>query len=106
VGGMADRYLFGGQSKSSRGLTNLSIQSSIEGTAIPRIDGQIRMAGQLIWASKYTRSTSGGGKGLSSSGGSSYEYSISFALGFCAGEVGKMGRIWADGALIDPTNTL
>jgi len=30
-----------------------------------------------------------------------YLYSISFAVGLCAGEVTRIGRVWADGNLID-----
>src|SRR5262249_14966419 len=67
----------------------------------------LRVAGQLLWATRYketqTTTTTGGGKG---GGGVSvtetdYTYSISFAVGLCAGVVTKIGRVWADGNLID-----
>ncbi|MGA4923502.1 hypothetical protein, partial [Bacillus subtilis] len=31
----------------------------------------------------------------------SYEYSVSIAIGLCEGPIQKVGRIWADGKLID-----
>ena len=64
------------------------------------------MAGQIIWASRFkeTSSTSGS-KGLASRSveTTTYAYSVSFAVGLCAGPITRIGRIWADGNLIDPT---
>ena len=88
-------------------LSDINIQSSTEGAPIPRVFGRMRVAGQLIWATNFketssTTKTSTGGKG----GGSSvtetdYAYSISFAVGLCAGKVAGIGRVWAGGNLID-----
>lgn len=106
VGGIVDNWLFAPTTKQTGPrLTDLNIQTSTEGAAIPRIDGYMRVAGQIIWATKFkeTSSTSSsGGKGMG--GGvqtTTYSYSISFAVGLCAGIVHRMGRIWADGNLID-----
>lgn len=83
---------------------DLAIQTSTEGAPIPLVYGRMRVAGQLIWAARFnetsTTRSSGGGKG----GGpknTEYHYSISFAVGLCEGEIGGIGRIWADGALLD-----
>jgi hypothetical protein len=81
----------------------LQIQTSTEGASIPMVYGRMRLTGQLIWAARFketsiTRS-SGGGKG----GGpktTEYRYSVSFAVGLCEGEIGGVGRIWADGSLL------
>jgi len=88
-------------------LSDINIQSSTEGAPIPRVFGRMRVAGQLIWATNFketssTTKTSAGGKG----GGNSvtetdYAYSISFAVGLCAGKVVAIGRVWADGNLLD-----
>ncbi|MBS0273725.1 MAG: glycoside hydrolase/phage tail family protein [Proteobacteria bacterium] len=88
-------------------LSGINIQSSTEGAPIPRVFGRMRVAGQLIWATNFketssTAKTSVGGKG----GGSSvtetdYAYSISFAVGLCAGRVAAIGRAWANGNLLD-----
>jgi len=80
-------YIFPNKSGADNNLTNLSIQSSTEGTPIPRIDGQIRLAGQLLWATKYKCSTTGGGKGFGGDSSTSNQYSISFAVGLSAGVV-------------------
>jgi len=87
-------------------LSDVNIQASTEGAAIPRIFGRMRVAGQLLWATKFKEASStstSGGKGL---GGpkvtaTDYTYSISFAVGLCAGVATKIGRVWADGTLID-----
>jgi hypothetical protein len=101
AGSALDSYLFPAHIKGSK-LSDLSLQTSTEGAAIPRIDGSIRVAGQLIWATKYkqttTTTTSGGKGGVKTT---EYIYSISFAVGLCQGTVHKLGRIWADGSLID-----
>jgi len=88
-------------------LSDINIQSSTEGAAIPRVFGRVRVAGQLIWATNFketssTSTTHVGGKG----GGSSvsetdYTYSISFAVGLCAGKAASIGRVWADGTPLD-----
>jgi hypothetical protein len=87
-------------------LSDINIQSSTEGAAVPRVYGRVRVAGQLLWATQFNQTTSTtttGGKGL---GGqkvveTDYLYSISFAVGLCAGVATKIGRVWADGTLID-----
>jgi hypothetical protein len=100
AGSYLDGILFPTQIKGSR-LSDLSLQTSTEGAAIPRIDGNIRVAGQLIWATKYTESEStSGGKGAGTST-TSYTYTISFAVGLGQGVVASLGRIWADGSLLD-----
>jgi len=104
AGSVADKYLFGTTTKGPR-LSDTSLQTSTEGASIYRVDGRIRVAGQIIWATKYRESTdTSGGKGSGNST-KTYSYSISFAVGLCEGIVKKLGRIWADGNLIDPTNS-
>jgi hypothetical protein len=109
IGAEIDSALMPGQNirRSGPRLTDVNIQASTEGAAIPRVYGRLRVAGQILWASQYketqTTTTTGGGKG---GGGTTvtetdYTYSISFAVGLCAGVVTKIGRVWADGNLID-----
>jgi hypothetical protein len=68
----------------------------------------MRVAGQLIWASQFKETAAttntGGGKGSGSSvkvTETDYTYTISFAVGLCAGKTTKIGRVWADGKLLD-----
>lgn len=90
-------------------LSDINIQSSTEGAPIPRLYGRARIAGQLIWATRFketsTTTTTGGGKGGPSVSvtQTDYSYSISFAVGLCAGAITGLGRVWADGTLIDPS---
>ena len=70
-----------------------------EGAPIPRVFGRMRVAGQVIWATRFLESSEAdraGGKG----GGPqirSYGYSISLAIALCEGEIRRVGRVWADG---------
>ncbi len=89
-------------------LSDTGLQASTEGAAIPRVFGRMRLAGQLIWASRFretatTTRTHGGGKGGPSVTVSQtdYTYSISFAVGLCAGRATRLGRVWANGSLLD-----
>ena len=106
VGSEIDAAIAPGTHRSGPRLSDTAIQTSSEGAAIPRLYGRVRSAGQLIWASRYKETSattsSGGGKGI---GGprvsqTDYLYSISFAVGLCAGAT-RIGRVWADGNLID-----
>ncbi|MEI9995688.1 MAG: glycoside hydrolase/phage tail family protein [Rhizomicrobium sp.] len=87
-------------------LGDTQLQASSEGAPIPRLYGRVRIAGQVIWASRYretaTTGSTGGGKGLGGPGVSEtdYSYAISFAVGLCAGAT-RLGRVWADGNLVD-----
>lgn len=92
--------------RSAGRLSDITIQSSTEGRPIPRLYGRMRAAGQIIWASRFTETSStSGGKGLGARSveTTTYAYSVSFAVGICAGPVTRIGRIWADGNLLDPS---
>jgi hypothetical protein len=106
IGSEIDSALMSGGHTFGPRLSDTQIQASTEGAPIPRLYGRVRIAGQLIWASQYketaANTSGGGGKGL---GGSSvtetgYTYSISVAVGLCAGAT-RIGRVWADGNLLD-----
>ncbi len=92
-------------------LSDVNITASTEGASLPRLFGRMRVSGQLIWATKFketvstTTQTTGGGKGSQkvTVTDTEYLYSISFAVALCEGVVTKIGRVWADGNLIDLT---
>ncbi len=110
IGGRIDQALFG-ESRAIEGprLNALHLQASIEGASIPVIYGRARVAGQVIWAARFRETvtteeveTSGGkGGGGASTSVTSYAYSLSFAVGLCEGEIARIGRVWANGALLD-----
>jgi len=92
--------------RSGARLSDIAIQSSSEGSPIPRLYGRMRVAGEILWASRFKESSAvahSGGKGVASPAvdTTTYAYSVSFAVGLCAGPVTRLGRIWADGNLID-----
>jgi hypothetical protein len=83
-------------------LASLKVQASQEGAPIPIIYGRFRVAGQVIWASKFREVTTKrtvGGKG----GQRVVErsYTISFAIGLCEGPIDGIGKVWANGNAID-----
>ena len=78
-----------------------------EGTPVTRAWGRVRLAGQVIWATRFreTATQSGGGKGGSAPKSTQYSYSVSLAIALCEGDIRRVGRIWADGNEI-ATNSL
>ncbi len=111
-GAVLDQTLLGGnRTASSEGtrLSDLEVMASTPGASIPRLYGRARLSGQVIWATrlteiKSTSSQSVGGKGGSLSAKSSavtYTYYANFAVALCEGPISRIGRIWADGKLLE-----
>ena len=89
-------------------LDSLRITYSTEGAVIPRVYGRMRMGGNIIWATDFREetktTTQGGGKGGGGGGKvktTEYLYYASFAVALCEGPITGIGRIWADGKLLD-----
>ena len=105
AGSAIDAAIAPGRKITGPRISDINIQASTEGAAIPRPYGRTRLAGQVIWASQYkeTKSTAtAGGKGFAQPvSETDYSYSISFAVGLCAGPATRLGRIWANGSLLD-----
>lgn len=103
VGAMIDRALIrSGTSVTGPRLGDLDVQSSTEGEPIPRVYGRARIAGQVIWATRFEEEAvhgSSGGKGGVST--TTYRYYANFAVGLCEGPIRRIGRVWADGTLLD-----
>ena len=76
------------------------------GTPIQEVWGRMRVAGEIIWASRFQerRQQSGGGKGAPRTSSTSFSYSVSLAIALCRGEALRVGRIWADGVEISPNS--
>ena len=81
--------------------SDVRLQGSAEGAPVPRLYGWSRLSGNIIWATELEEITAedSGAKG----GGDSEEGGVaaSFAIGLCEGEVHRLGRVWADGQLLD-----
>ena len=83
----------------------IHIQTSMEGQPIQRVFGTVRIAGEVIWATSFSKHSSGGeGKGGGASNGGEEYYSGSLAIALCEGEIESVTRIWADGQILDLTD--
>ncbi|MCP5085875.1 MAG: host specificity protein [Rhodobacteraceae bacterium] len=104
LGGIIDQKIMGTGSRviNLGRLETFRLQGAREGAAMPRTMGRMRIAGQLIWSSKFkeqvTTSTSGG-KATSRPKVTTnkFSYSISLAIALGEGVVDRIGRVWADG---------
>ncbi|MFA4892057.1 glycoside hydrolase TIM-barrel-like domain-containing protein [Brevundimonas sp.] len=82
-------------------LEALKIQGTAEGAPMAAVFGRARVTGQMIWAARFLegRKTSSSGKGGPRT--AAYDYSLSFAVALCEGEIDGIGRVWADGRRMD-----
>src|SRR6056297_3163002 len=89
VGAVIDQKLLGaGSAPVEIGRRDrFRITGSEEGAPVSRVWGQMRVSGQVIWASRFLESVSGsgGGKGTSAPSTREYSYSVSLAVGLCEG---------------------
>ena len=79
------------------------LTGAAEGAPVARLFGQMRLGGQVIWATQFRENVAvtGGGKGAPPQPRTaSYSYSVSLAVALCEGEIARVGRVWADGAEI------
>lgn len=114
VGGMLDQRLFAAKINTHQEIgkqSDLKMQTASMGTPIITGYGRARVAGNIIWGTKFTehvhtstQSFGGGGKGGGGGGGSitttTYSYTVSFATAICAGPIKSVLRAWADGVEI------
>ncbi|QDY99054.1 hypothetical protein FQ775_00975 [Nitratireductor mangrovi] len=85
-------------------LSDLTFSASTEGAPMPRVWGRMRVSTQVIWATRYKeekKTSETGGKGGPKVKTTEYSYSVSFAIGLCEGPISGVGRVWADGKVID-----
>ncbi|MEM9581921.1 MAG: glycoside hydrolase/phage tail family protein [Pseudomonadota bacterium] len=112
IGKTIDQRLMGSGSQTveTGKLDRMRVMGASEGGAIPRLFGRARVPGNVIWTSNYredvTTTTQSGGKGSPKGPTTkSYSYSISIAVALCEGEISRVGRVWADGNIVQ-TGTL
>lgn len=100
AGSVVDQALFGEKPAATTGA-DIRISGSSEGGAVPRLYGWSRLSGNIIWATELERlkSEESGAKGTQQA--EDEEIVASFAIGLCEGEVSRLGRIWADGQLLE-----
>lgn len=106
LGGYIDSKLFGPHVTQEVGkMSDLQMQTASYGAPIPLILGTCRSTGNVIWSTKFVEHTKtekqggkGGGGGVTTT---TYSYTVSFAVGICQGPITAIGRVWADGKLVD-----
>jgi hypothetical protein len=111
AGSLFDQALLGGGGRKIEGprLKELHLLGSSEGSPINRVYGRVRIAGQVIWATRFeevvtTRKQRSGGKGgigQPKTKTTEYSYFANFAIALCEGPINRIGRVWADGKEID-----
>lgn len=109
AGSAVDGLLFGGGAQKKQAeapMFDVRLGGSSEGVAIPRLYGWGRLGGNIIWARELVRhvTETAGSKGFGQPATAPVreeEILASFAVGFCEGPVARLGRIWADGQLLD-----
>ncbi len=105
-----DQSLFGAERRTVEigRLSDLDVQTSREGAPIPRVYGRVRIAGEMIWATRFeeevreetSRPAARAGRARPRS--SRYSYFANFAIGLCEGPIARIGRVWADGKPFEP----
>ncbi|WP_099865110.1 baseplate multidomain protein megatron [Pararhizobium haloflavum] len=106
AGSAIDRSLVGGGTVRGPRLEGGRIPTSDEGAGILRLYGTARIAGNLIWATRFEEEVTSERQGGKVSGGARVEthnYYANFAIGLCEGPVAAIRRVWADGREIDLT---
>ncbi|ALN73958.1 glycoside hydrolase/phage tail family protein [Aureimonas sp. AU20] len=109
LGGSAiDDRLFGARTKrQGPRLSGSRIMEADEGAGVARLYGTARIAGQVIWTTRFEeaatteRSGGKGGAGRGRSEVTTYSYFGNVAIGLCEGPIAHARRIWADGEELD-----
>ncbi len=101
AGSALDNVIFGDKGEQKIG-PDIRLQGSMQGLPITKIYGWARVSGNIIWATELEKiaSQSSGAKSLGSQEDSE-QIVANFALALCEGEVSHIGRIWADGQLLE-----
>ena len=104
VGRSIDQRILGGQSDATEvgRVDRFRLSGVGYGLPVNEVWGRMRVAGEIIWASRFLQSVrkSGGGKGVPRSSTETFSYTVSLAIALCRGEASSVGRIWADGVEI------
>ncbi len=82
-------------------LEGLRLQSSADGAAMACVFGRARVTGQVIWAARFLEKRNEQSAGKAGPRTVDYAYSLSFAVAVCEGPIDGIGRVWADGQLLD-----
>ncbi|UDF03222.1 glycoside hydrolase/phage tail family protein [Asticcacaulis sp. AND118] len=84
-------------------LEGVRITAADQGAPIKQVYGRGRVAGTVLWAARLRENRSTTRASKTAPGTENFSYSLSFAVGLCEGPIDGIGRIWADGQLLDQT---
>ncbi len=105
VGGLIDQAALSALSPARQvgpRIPELRLTGAAEGAALPCVFGRARVGGQVIWAARFrerrVEGRVGGSKGQKTT---AYAYSLSFAVAVAEGPIDGVGRVWADGRVMD-----
>ncbi|MEP3299232.1 MAG: glycoside hydrolase TIM-barrel-like domain-containing protein [Pseudoruegeria sp.] len=107
LGRIVDQQIMGSGSQAveTGRIDRFRLTGASEGAPISQVFGRCRVSGQVIWSTKFKEAVSkrtSGGKGTKPKvTTTSYTYSVSAAIALCEGTIGRVGRVWADGAEVD-----
>ena len=84
-------------STSQAAAVGIDVQTSIAGKPIQIVYGANRVSGNLVWYGDFSaqQSSSGAGKGGTTSRSGNYTYFASFIIGICQGPIAQVLRVWA-----------
>mgnify|MGYP000866931516 FL=1 len=111
LGAMIDQRLFGKSFNTHQEIgkqSDLQMQTASMGAPIASGYGKVRIAGNIIWGTKFTEHVHTDSQRIGGKGGgkkstvttTTYSYSVSFATAICTGPIKGVHRVWADGAEI------
>ncbi|KFI28075.1 baseplate multidomain protein megatron [Paenirhodobacter enshiensis] len=95
----------GSQSVETGRVERLRLTSASEGDGVGLCWGRMRVAGQVIWSTRFFETATVEKQGKGGAGSvktTSYSYSVSVAVALCEGEILRVGRVWADGIEVSP----
>ena len=106
AGSAIDRSLFSQTSRyEGPRLEAARVMTADEGAGIARVYGTARVAGQVLWTTRFEEKTEterqGGKGGGPSSEITTYSYFGNVAVGLCEGPIAAIRRVWADGEEMD-----
>ena len=107
IGGLIDQAAISALSPARQvgpRIPDLRLTGAAEGAPLPCVFGRARVGGQVIWAARFrerrVEGRVGGSKGQKTT---RYAYSLSFAVAVAEGPIDGIGRVWADGKVMDPS---
>ncbi|TRL30678.1 baseplate multidomain protein megatron [Rhizobium straminoryzae] len=107
AGAALDKALIAGTSTvTGTRLSTARVPGADEGAPIARVYGTARIAGPLIWATRFEEEVTVERQGGKATGGTrveNFSYYANLAVGLCEGEIAHVRRVWADGRELDLT---